>query len=231
MKTWIVAAVEAELGLLRNELGARTAEVVGGEVVFSGSLGAAPLWLGVIGVGAVSAAFSLGCFISTLGADRVIMVGSGGALPGSGLDVGDVAIATSEIMAELGVCSGPGLGEASPLALQGLRQEIHFDPALTEALEHSASGGFRVRMGRFLTVLGVSANLEQAEGRANRFPALVESMEGFSLALAAQRCGVRAAEVRGVSNLAGTRDKTRWNLELANERAQQAVLTYLRRQS
>ena len=58
-------------------------------------------------------------------------------------------------------------------------------------------------MGRFLTVVGVSADLRLAETRADRFAALVENMEGFALALAGDRFGIKVGEVRGVSNLAG----------------------------
>jgi futalosine hydrolase len=231
VKTWIVAAVESELGLLKDELRARPWHDVGEKSVHVGSLGNDPVYLGVVGIGAVSAALSLGIFLSATGADRVIMVGSAGALPGSGLSVGDVAVATSEIMAELGVCSGPGMGDVALLALQGLHQELPLDLPLAEAIAEAASVSSHVRVGKFLTVMGVSADREQAEARARRFSVLLENMEGFSLALAGQRFGVQAAEVRGVSNPAGTRDKSRWDLPLANERAQQAVLDYLRRQS
>jgi futalosine hydrolase len=37
-------------------------------------------------------------------------------------------------------------------------------------------------------------------------------MEGFAVALAAQRFGVRLTIVRGISNVAGDRDQSRWRL-------------------
>jgi futalosine hydrolase len=231
VKTWIVAAVESELGFLKNELRASPGEYVGGKLVYVGSLGSDSVYLDVLGVSAVSAALSLGIFLSAAGADRVIMVGSAGALPRSGLTVGDVAVANSEIMAELGVCSGPGMGDVMPMALEGLHQEILLDPEFAQEIADAASELSPIHVGKFLTVLGVSADQAQAEARGRRFSALVENMEGFSLALAGQRFGIPVAEVRGVSNFAGNRDKTGWDLRLANERAQQAVLAYLRRQS
>jgi nucleoside phosphorylase len=54
-------------------------------------------------------------------------------------------------------------------------------------------------------------------------------MEGFALALAGDRFRIKVGEIRGVSNVAGIRDKTTWDLDLANQQAQAAVLTYLRR--
>jgi futalosine hydrolase len=115
------------------------------------------------------------------------------------------------------------------LGITGVSQEISLDRELAGHLAEAASENAPVGMGRFLTVVGVSADLVLAETRADRFAALVENMEGFALALAGDRFGIRVGEVRGVSNLAGIRDKTTWDLDLANQQAQAAVLTYLRR--
>jgi futalosine hydrolase len=56
-------------------------------------------------------------------------------------------------------------------------------------------------------------------------------MEGYALALAGRRFGIPAAEIRGISNAAGDRDRSRWDFRLAMDRAQLAVIEFLRRPS
>lgn len=229
MTTWILAALDSELAVLKAELRALPYRTVPGCSCYCGRVGKTRVYLATVGTGVVSAALGLAGFASSIGVNRAIMIGSAGALPGSGLDVGDLAVASSEVLSELGVCVGSGIGDGKSLALPGLIQEIPLDPDLAERLRDSASQDASPSLGSFLSVVGVSANVDQAEERALRFHALVENMEGYALALAGQRFNIPVGEVRGVSNMAGIRDKSNWDLTLANERAQAAVLTFLSR--
>lgn len=229
MTPWIVASSEAELELLKRELKAQPFEASCLPGAYRGSLGDVEIHLRVVGFGVVSAAMALGGIPASERPDLLIMTGSAGALPGSGLDVGDVAVASSEILAELGVCTGVGMGDAEILGLSGLDQVIDLDAEQASTLAEVAGASFRVRGGPFLTVVGVSADRSQAAARADRFGTVVENMEGYAVALAGRRFGIPTGEVRAVSNLAGIRDKSAWNLPLANERAQVVVLDFLRR--
>jgi futalosine hydrolase len=229
MIRWIVASSESEVALLKAALGARRTEMNRGFSRYLGRLGDEPIGLEVIGVGVVAAAWALGALLASGEVRQLIMVGSAGAFPDTDLDVGDVAIASSEILAELGVCAGRGVGDASALNLTGLDQTLLLDEKLAQDMLQAAEGSFRARKGSFLSVVGVSDSVEQAAARAMRFRPLVENMEGYALALAGQRAGIPVAEVRGVSNHAGIRDKSAWNLDLANERAQEVVLAFCRR--
>jgi len=229
MSFWVVAATETELDVLKREVRAKPAGRVGQNTFYFGLFGRKPVYLGVLGVGAVAGAISLGGFVTALGAREIVMVGSAGALPESGLEIGDLAVATSEILAELGVCAGPGMGDANCLGLESVRQEIFLAPRMTQELAEEAQACARVVTGPCLTVVGSSADSEQAHARALRFRALAENMEGYALALAGEALCIRVAEIRGISNLAGVRDKSLWDLDLANERAQRGVLRYMRR--
>jgi futalosine hydrolase len=140
-----------------------------------------------------------------------------------------VVVAEEEILAELGVLVGPGLGDAEEMGLAGLVQKVALDRFLVDEVTVAAEPAARVRRGSLLTVVGVSAQAEQAEARARRFQALAENMEGYALALAGRCFGFRTAEIRGISNHAGDRDKSRWDLNTAQERAQLAVFQYLKR--
>ncbi|MDQ7781773.1 MAG: futalosine hydrolase [Desulfomonilaceae bacterium] len=229
MNLWVVAAVENELNIVRAELSAGFGGMAGGHRYYRASWGRHSVYLGVTGVGIVSAAVAVTAFACTIGADRIIMIGSAGAYPGSGLQIGDVAVASSETFSELGVREGPGIGNGGALGVSDVEQTILLDKGLARDLAHAANEAAHAGSGRFLTVAGVSEDLGCAATRDRHFGALVENMEGYALASAGQKLGIEVGEVRGISNYAGNRDKGAWNLDAANERAQAVVPAYLRK--
>ena len=228
MNLWIVASMEEELSLMLEATRARLKGRVGGCPWFSGAMGGHAVTLGVTGVGVASACTTLGAFCGMAEPDLMMMVGSAGSLPDSGLRVGDMVVAETEILVELGVVSGPGIGDARQMKLPGLMQEIHLDPSLSSFLLDVAMDMGRATSGRSLTVAGASANDGHARDRASTFHALAENMEGYAVALAGQRFGFRTAEIRGISNRAGDRDKSHWDFEKAMIPPQEAILEYLR---
>jgi futalosine hydrolase len=226
---WVVAALAQELALLVAELEANLESPPGSCPQYVAAVGTTRVRLVALGVGVVSAALNLGRLAGLGLPEAAIMVGSAGAFPGSGCGTGDVVVAEEEILAELGVLVGPGLGDAEEMGLAGLVQKVALDRFLVDEVTVAAEPAARVRRGSLLTVVGVSAQAEQAEARARRFQALAENMEGYALALAGRCFGFRTAEIRGISNRAGDRDKSRWDLTTAQKRAQLAVLNYLKR--
>ena len=229
MTLWIVAAMAEELSLLIAAAGARLKGRVCGSPWFSGAVGNCAVNLGVTGVGVASACMTLGALCTLHRPDLMVMVGSAGSLPDSGLGPGDMVVAETEILAEQGVVSGPGIGDARHMRLPGIMQEIQLDqPISTRLLDHASNLGKGV-YGRSLTVVGVSADVHQAGDRAGYFRALAENMEGYALALAGERFGFRTAEIRGISNAAGDRDKSRWDLDRAVLPVQKVLLEYLRK--
>jgi len=225
----IAASVECELELLRTKLQTRSAGMIGGFSYSVAQVENRRLFLATTGVGIVSAGVAFGALLPTLAVDRAVIIGSAGALPGSGLDNGDVVVASSETLAELGTCDSEGIGDCSSLNLPGLQQSILLDDDLARSLLDAARGPFRARRGACLSVAGASGDLIQAEARAKRFGALAENMEGYSLALAGSRFGIKVGELRAISNQAGVRDKSAWDLDAANERVQTVILRYLER--
>ncbi|MBW1682478.1 MAG: futalosine hydrolase [Deltaproteobacteria bacterium] len=230
MTLCVFAAVRSELTLLISLCHAVRRNGPGGlhQEVYEGRAGGKNVTLAVVGVGLGSAALSIGSLLGVLAPRAAFMVGSAGALPGSGLETGDLLVCESEILAELGVVRGPGIGDARPLVLPGVRQEIPLDPGLSAALFRAGSVVGRVKKGPALTVVGVSAGARVAETRAERFGAMAENMEGYALALAGRRFGVPVGEIRGISNPAGDRDRDHWDFKAAREGVQRAVMEYLR---
>lgn len=229
MNFWIVASMEEELGLLLEAIGARLKGRVGGFPWFAGTLGDCDVNLGVTGVGVASACTTLGALCCMGKPDFMVMVGSAGSYPDSGLKMGDLLVAKTEILAELGVVADHGIGDAHEMKLPGVMQEIPLDKTFSSQLLDYAMDMGKAIYGRSLTVVGSSANKAHARDRAMRFHASAENMEGYALAFAGHNFGFRTAEIRGISNRAGDRDKSNWDFETATIPSQKVILEYLRK--
>lgn len=80
-----------------------------------------------------------------------------------------------------------------------------------------------------ITSCAASGNAIEADWRRRNYPnADAEDMEGFSVAAACQMADVPLEIVRGISNVAGDRDKQNWNIEAAIQAAAQLVMERLR---
>ncbi len=227
MRRFVLAAVESEIDRVLDVLGAGPEADSRGCRVYAGRFGRHPVGCCVVGVGVAQAALSIGNLLSRYPIREALFIGSAGAFPGSGLQVGDLAVADSEAFAEFGVCVEKGIGDAGALDLEGIQSLIPFDRPLGEALLKAAGKACRARSGALLTVAGVSPDPDLARNRALCFGAVAENMEGYALALAARSTGIRAGEIRGISNIAGMRDRGKWDLDLALGRCQEALLEYL----
>ncbi len=229
MNLWIVASMEEELALLSEATGACLKGRVGGFPWFAGTMGDCVVNLGITGVGVASACTTLGAFCSMARPDFMVMVGSAGSLPDSGLAPGDMVVAETEILSELGVVSGAGIGDTRRMNLPGVMQEIPLDRGSSSLLLCHAMHIGKATCGRTLTVAGVSANEDHARARGAKFNVVAENMEGYALALAGHRFGCRTAEIRGISNRAGDRDKSNWDFEKAIVPPQKVLLEHLRK--
>jgi futalosine hydrolase len=85
---------------------------------------------------------------------------------------------------------------------------------------------FRVQYGPSLTVGMASGDIHTADARFRSFRALAENMEGSAIAQACLLFDVPFLEFRGISNMAGVRDKAKWDLGAAMEHCL-SVIKYL----
>lgn len=224
MRLLLTAALRPELRLILNALEEQQAHEDG---VTLGRLRGFEVGVAPLGVGVVSAAHALGRILGRYQPAQILMVGSAGAMPDSGLGRGDLVVASTETFSELGVLQEAGIGSVEGLSFPGLFKTLPLDPEMVRRLSQCSAGLAPVLIAPCLTVAGVSANPRQARARALRFGVLSESMEGYALALAAKTAGIPAAEIRGISNEAGRRDKAHWDLECAQFNAQKAALAYV----
>jgi len=89
----------------------------------------------------------------------------------------------------------------------------NFDPGS----DHEKKRRFRVQYGPSLTVGMASGDIHTADARFRSFRALAENMEGSAIAQTCLLFDVPFLEFRGISNMAGVRDKARWDLGAAME--------------
>lgn len=161
----------------------------------------------ISGVGPVAAALAAQRALLVSPFSLVISAGIGGAFPGSSLKVGDVALASEIVQADLGAWNGEQFLPLGALGLEVAPGNTGRFPCWPPGLE------LDLPCGPFVTVSSVTGNVAGAEELLRRVPgALIEGMEGAGVAHAALLAGVPVTEVRGVSNFVGPRDRPAWRI-------------------
>jgi futalosine hydrolase len=227
----LIATVSLETEPVRRRLDDMRPLIIGRKAAWSGKLGGAPVILLAGGMGKTNAAQALTALLETRSVRGVIGFGVGGAYGGSGLDVGGIALATSEIYGDEGVEAPEGWLSTQAIGIPlletpgGVRfNELVLDgERVDEAGRALAAAGLRFSSGPFVTVSACSGTRARGDVLRARFGALCESMEGAAGAHVAALYGVPFLEVRGISNLVEDRDLGRWKLHAAAEVAAEAV--------
>jgi len=231
----VAAATPGELARVRSDLERPRETAAGNRPLTMGRIGSLRVAALTTGVGKVNTALALGAALATWRAALLLSVGVGGAFPGSGLAVGDLAVAREEWYGDEGVEDATGFQgmEAVGIPLlegpEGPRfNDLPADPDVAAALLEAAQGVAGASLGPFVTVSTVTGTRARAETLRNRFGAVCETMEGAAAAHAAASRGIRFGEVRGISNLVGPRDRESWRLFEAAAAAGEAVVSFLR---
>ncbi len=234
LEVLFVVATEREGAGILAAMGTCTRETVAGRSWVTGNAFGHRVGLLHTGVGKVNAGLALGAALTALTAKLLVSVGVGGAYPGSGLQPGDVAVATEEIYGDEGVETGAGFRGMEEIgfplwARRGISYFNRFpaDEGARRGLEAAAVAGGRSLIGPFVTVSTVTGTARRAADLEARYGAVCENMEGAAVAHAAAAAGARFGEVRGISNTVGPRDRAAWRLEEAAGAAQRVALAYL----
>jgi futalosine hydrolase len=181
----IIAAVEAEAAAFRAGLDPGQAERCA---------------VLCCGVGAANAAASTAIALAGERFGAVLSIGIGGAFPAAA-PLGALLVADRIVAADLGADGPDGFQSVDALG---------FGTAVCPAL---AVPGLEAVRGTLLTVNTATGTARRAEALRAAYPGAVgEAMEGYGVAVAAGRFGLRAAEVRAVSNHVGPRDRAAWRI-------------------
>jgi len=149
--------------------------------------GARGVALGVVGIGAVAAAVGATRLVAEIRPRAVLLLGTAGAYPGSGLPVGSAVVVSEAV--------------AIPAIPRGVAHVA--DRRMAGALR--TAGARSVRAG---TTLGVTADrrLARVYGRLAR----VEHLEVYGVAEACRAAGVAFGALLGISNAVGPRGHAEW---------------------
>jgi len=194
------------------------------------------------GPGLVNTAQSLTAAIENCVPEMILMTGCAGGFARAGLTIGDIAIASEENDAQLGIEPESDDEPLAPLPFDlavfngmGIRHRIPMNMHIVSSALDIIRGEFsgmpiNVLAGPFITVSTITATENRAERLFNRFRPCMENMEGVAGAYIAVHYSIPFLEIRCASNLVGKRDRASWDLGIACERSAKAAIAWLRRQ-
>ena len=178
------------------------------------------------GFGPVAAAARTAQLIAALQPKRIVLTGIAGTFAGK-MSPGQAGVFDHVAMYGIGAGTGDTFRNAEELGW------AHWTESTADGREIRVGDQISLRQGdddlsagrQLLTVCSSAATQKDVRDRLARFPAAVaEDMEGFSVALAGALAGVPVTIVRGISNIAGDRDKARWRIVDALNSAADLVL-------
>lgn len=175
----------------------------------------------VTGVGAVNAAYALTRYLDRNAVDRIVVCGIGGAYPGSGLELGAVVCAERECYGDLGADSPDGFLDMQALGFPIVSGET---PLYNTLPLQVFPAEWRVPFVTVNMCTGTDVAARMIEARTG---GAVENMEGAAIAHVAALAGIPVGEIRGISNMAGKRDKSAWRVKEAAVAAQEALIDFL----
>jgi futalosine hydrolase len=227
----LVCSVALEAEPLISRIEAAVPLTVGTKPAVSGRLAGRHIILLTAGMGKTNAAHALTALLERHPVSGVLGFGVAGAYPGSGLEPGAVALATTEIYGDEGVEAPQGWlsteGIGIPLVEQGERllfNEFPLDPAaLRRAADALRAADVPFAAGAFVTLSTGSGTAARGSELVDRFGAICETMEGAAYAHVAALYATPFVEIRGISNAVEDRDLSRWRLRDAAAAAARAA--------
>lgn len=163
---------------------------------------------------------------------KVVLVGIAGAI-GPRFSIGTAASFSQVACYGIGAGSGSEFQTASELGWNHWNEatatqesqdilQLHSDPASFRSWHSDSTAGSgdasdsSIDEPLLLTVCAASANSTDVADRLEKFPqAAAEDMEAYSVAVACRMANVPLTVIRGISNIAGDRNKAHWDVDAA----------------
>ena len=230
----VLTATAYEQQRLRDSLQQVTTQRMGHRTWVRGVIGIRPVVLVETGIGAVNTAQALTVALQEIEPELVLQIGIGGAYLGSGLDKGDLALATEENYGDLGVITPAGWSPADEIGIPVLSTNRDYyntyslDPTLVAKAQHILEqSGEHVVRGPFVTVQQCTGREDIGNELAARFNAICENMEGAAAAHICTLYAVPFLELRAISNRVEDRNKDAWDIPRAFQRVQIAAQKFI----
>jgi futalosine hydrolase len=223
----LTAAMPQEAELISARL--EPADPVGRHPAWRGRLGKRQVRLVLTGMGMVNAAQATTAALEDEPDPAgVINFGCAGAYADSGLALGEAALATEVVLADMGVRTSRRLHGLETIKIPLVENDAHKAlynrlPVAAKLSASLAAASPGLAQGVFATVAQVSGDDQVAQEVGRRWGAMLEEMEAAAVAQVAAHYGLAFAAVRGVSNMAGRRQL---DLRAGAEAAQRVILAW-----
>lgn len=182
----------------------------------------------VAGVGLVETTYNLTTYLTNHPEiSRVINVGIAGGFATENIKILDVCLATSETIADLGICFDTSLAPLDQSFLVN-GNDYPCENRLFDQFNRWLVSEKQVAcQGPFLSVNGASGTLARGK-MLNRNHAICENMEGAGVARVCHGFNLDWLEVRAVANLVEDRDRATWRIEPAIKKYAGIVASFLK---
>lgn len=232
----ILTAVAAESDQLVSALNQPQTIQCGHLNVHTGLVGSQSLAIACCGIGKASAASATTLLLNQFTVSHVLMIGCAGAYPEGGLTLGDLAIASDEIMGDEGVLTSNGFLDMEQLGLAivqcGEQRFFNRFPTTSTTVNqlntvlapYAQQHSIQCKTGSFVTVSTCSGTALSGQQLYQRTQGIVENMEGAAVAQMCTQYQIPFNEIRAISNMVEDRNMSQWDLAGAMTRAQHAAL-------
>jgi len=236
----LIAATEIETALLREAIAGVASARCGRYDLQKGRINGQLISLLHTGVGKVNAALATEALLSERKPSAVILFGCGGAYPGRGLSIGDMALAEEEIYGDEGAITPDGFLDMQKIGFPlcsnddasfynhlPLHQGLHAE-ARARLKAFLSPQGRHLAPGPFVTVSTCSGTDAAGLQMAKQTGGICENMEGAAVNHVCLQHDTPLLEIRGISNLTVDRNPQGWDIPAAAEIAQKCVLELLK---
>ncbi|WP_417909632.1 futalosine hydrolase [Candidatus Electronema sp. PJ] len=177
------------------------------------------------GVGPMETAFALTSLLDRYAGqiNAVVNFGIAGVYPDKAAGLLDICLAEQEVLGDLGLWLPERIERFAERGLE-VKDRFVLDLRLRRVTEHALQqAGLVCQTGTFVTVNCASGTEARARILGQQFQGLCENMEGAAVARVCEAFGLPCVELRCISNMAGERDKQKWQLREACSRAGKAA--------
>lgn len=164
----------------------------------------------VTGVGLLPSSYAIMQLIARLKPDLIIQIGIAGSFNPT-LVLGTAVTVRQEMLADMGVYETDGYHDIFELGLAEKNMPPFEQGAILNHHDHLIESASLPAVSA-VSVNEISTSAEKINVFAEKYKADIESMEGASLHYVCALQNIPFIQIRGISNLVGERDKTKWKI-------------------
>ena len=164
----------------------------------------------VTGVGLLPSTYAITQLIARLKPDLIIQIGIAGSFNPT-LELGTAVTVRQEMLADMGVYETDGYHDIFELGLAEKNMPPLEQGAIVNHHDYLIESASLPAVSA-VSVNEISTSAEKINVFAEKYKADIESMEGAALHYVCAMQQIPFIQIRGISNLVGERDKTKWKI-------------------